>query len=408
MKSYREFFLTPQVIPLFIASFPGRIAYGMISLSIFFKAEHETKSIAFAGLAIGINSIAGSFTAGIRASVMDRYGQKWPLRILVPGYVTMLVVLSFAHSRTSILAFAFLLGVSAPPINLSVRPLWKAIVPDNLLRKAYAIDTSVISTAGVIGPVIATTVSLSVSPQASLLSASVLMAVGGGSLAFNSVSRAWIPEKKDIGQQPLWKHRPMQLLMLEGVFIGFGWGVFDVTVPAFATIENLQSRTAWIIGAMGVASIVGGVAAGSVSKRFSPLGWFMRNYYLWFACTLPLSLTYPGWSLALVGALLGFIGGAQQVFYWEVLEAVRPKGAEVSSIGWLWTIEGSFMALGSAFGGYVSQEFSPRLALGITPTCIGIGAIILLLGKNLLSDANPKPSEVSDLRAMRDNSDETN
>ena len=408
MKSYREFFQTPKVIPLFLASFPARIAYGMIALSIFFKAEHETHSIAFAGLAIGLNSVAGSLTAGVRSSVMDRYGQKWPLRILVPGYTTMLIVISFTHTRPTILIFAFLLGVSAPPINLSVRPLWKVIVPEELLRKAYAIDTSVISTSGVIGPVIATTVSLSINPQAALLCAAALMAIGGGSLALNSVSRGWIPEKKEAGQKALLKHRSMQLLMLEAIFIGFGWGVFDVTVPAFATIENVQSRTAWIIGAMGVASILGGLAAGAVSKRYTPLGWFMRNYFLWFFFTLPLSITYPGWSLALVGALLGFVGGAQQVFYWEVLEAVRPKGSEVSSIGWLWTIEGSFMAMGSAFGGYVSQEFSPRLALGITPTCIGIGAVILIAGKKLLADANIKVTQESDLRAMRDNSNETN
>lgn len=408
MNSYKAFFQTPQVIPLFLASFPARIAYGMISLSIFFKAEHETHSIAFAGLAIGINSIAGSLTAGVRASVMDRYGQKWPLRILVPGYTTMLIVISFAQSRPTILIFAFLLGVTAPPINLSVRPLWKAIVPENLLRKAYAIDTSVQSTAGVIGPVIATTLALSANPQSALLCAAGFMALGGGSLALNPVSRGWIPEKKEEGQKALWRHRSMQLLMFEAIFIGFGWGVFDVAVPAFATIENVQSRTAWILGAMGIASVLGGVAAGAVSKRFTPLGWFMRNYFMWFIFTLPLSLTYPGWSLALVGALLGFIGGAQHVFYWEVLEAVRPKGAEVSSIGWLWTIEGSFIAIGSAFGGYVSQEFSPRFALGITPACIGIGAIILVAGRKLLAEANVKVSDDVDLRAMRDNSDETN
>ena len=116
-------------MPLFLASFPGRVAYGMIGLSIFFKAEHETRSIAFAGLVIGVNSVAGSLSAGIRSSVMDRYGQKWPLRILVPGYTTMLIVLSFAHTRPTILIFAFILGISAPPINLSVRPLWKSILP---------------------------------------------------------------------------------------------------------------------------------------------------------------------------------------------------------------------------------------------------------------------------------------
>ena len=408
MKRYIDFFKTPQVVPLFLASFPARIAYGMIGLSVFFKAQQETGSIAFAGLAIGLTSVAGSLSAGVRSSIMDRYGQKWPLRILVPGYTTMLIVLSFTHTRSTILGFAFLLGASAPPINLSVRPLWKAIVPEDLLRSAYAIDTSVINTAGVIGPVLATTLALSAHPQSALLFAAFMMALGGGSLALNPVSRGWIPEKKKEGQLALWKHRSIQLLMVEAVFIGFGWGVFDVAVPAFATLEKVPARTAWILSAMGIASILGGIAAGIVSKRYSPLGWFMRNYMLWLIFTLPLSFTYPGWSLALVGALLGFIGGAQQVFYWEVLEAVRPLGSEVSSIGWLWTIEGSFMALGSAFGGYISEAFSPRIALGITPTCIAIGAVILLLGRKFLAEANTKPTPENDLRAMRDNADETN
>ena len=408
MKRYIDFFRTPQVVPLFLASFPARIAYGMIGLSVFFKAQQETHSIAFAGLVIGVNSVAGTLSAGIRSTVMDRYGQKWPLRILVPGYTAMLIVLSFAHTRATMVAFAFLLGVTAPPINLSVRPLWKAILPEELLRSAYAIDTSVINTAGVMGPVLATTLALSSHPQSALLFAAFMMALGGGSLAFNPVSRAWIPEKKKAGQKPLWKHRAIQLLMIEAIFIGFGWGVFDVAVPAFATIEKVPSRTAWILAAMGFASIAGGIAAGIVSKRYSPLGWFIRNYFLWFIFTLPLAFTYPGWSLALVGACLGFIGGAQQVFYWEVLEAVRPLGSEVSSIGWLWTIEGSFMALGSAVGGYVSQEFSPRIALSITPTCIAIGTIILVLGRSWLVEANEVPKPENDLRAMRDNSDETN
>ena len=408
MKRYIDFFRTPQVVTLFLASFPARIAYGMVGLSIFFKAEQETHSIAFAGLVIGVNSVAGSLSAGVRSSIMDRYGQKWPLRILVPGYVTMLIVLSSAHSRPTILGFAFLLGVSAPPINLSIRPLWKAIVSDDLLRSAYAIDTAVINAAGVLGPVFATALALSKHPQSALLFAASCMAVGGGALAVNPVSRAWIPEKKNSGQKALWKHRSIQLLMIEGVFIGFGWGVFDVAVPAFATLENVQSRTAWILAAMGIASIMGGIAAGIVSKRYTPLGWFMRNYMVWLIFAMPLSLTYPGWSLALLGGVLGFIGGAQQVFYWEVLEAVRPLGSEVSSIGWIWTIEGSFMALGSAFGGFVSQEFSPRIALAITPGCIAAGAVILYLGRKSLSLANVRIKPENDLRAMRDNADETN
>jgi hypothetical protein len=53
------------------ACFPARVAYGMVSLSIFFKVEQTTDSIALAGLAIGLNATTGSLTAGIRGSIID-------------------------------------------------------------------------------------------------------------------------------------------------------------------------------------------------------------------------------------------------------------------------------------------------------------------------------------------------
>ena len=90
MNRYRELIAFPQVIRLGISAFPARLAYGMIGLGIFFKAEQETGSIAIAGFAIGLNSLAGSITAGLRGSVMDKFGQKWPIRILVPMYLSLI------------------------------------------------------------------------------------------------------------------------------------------------------------------------------------------------------------------------------------------------------------------------------------------------------------------------------
>mgnify|MGYP000956830037 FL=1 len=83
MNRYKELFAFPQVLLLGISAFPARIAYGMIGLGIFFKAEQETGSVAVAGFAIGLNSLAGAVTAGLRGSVMDRFGQKWPIRIML-------------------------------------------------------------------------------------------------------------------------------------------------------------------------------------------------------------------------------------------------------------------------------------------------------------------------------------
>ena len=407
MKRYIELFRIPNVWVLVLACFPARVAYGMVGLGIFFKVEQATGSISFAGVAIGLNAAAGSLTAGIRGSIMDKYGQKWPLRIMVPGYAGMAIALNAMHSKPLMLIFAFVMGLSAPPINLSVRPLWKIVVPADFLRTAYAVDTAIMSAAGVVGPVIATTLALSSHPALPLNICGALMIIGGGSLALTQVSRDWIPEKKATNHIPLWKHKPLQLLMIEGCFIGFGWGVFDVAVPAFTTIEKVPHLTAWIFTAMGVANIVGGLLAGLVSKHTSSYRAMRRTYLAWFVVSIPMALTHPGWTMIIAAAFLGLVGGAIQVFYWEVMEAIRPQGSPTAMMGWLWTVEGTLMSIGSTAGGIISDKKSPTLALWITAVCIGIGYLILGIGRGRLTAADRIPTPEEDLAAMEDNSPTT-
>lgn len=406
MNRYRELIAFPQVIRLGISAFPARLSYGMIGLGIFFKTEQETGSVAIAGFAIGLNSLAGAATAGLRGSVMDRFGQKWPIRILVPMYSALIVLLGTMSTSKSILITAFILGITAPPINLSVRPLWKDIVPEANLRTAYAFDSSMMSSTTVMGPVVITALSLSSRPGLGLGTTAALMFIGGIALSLTPVSRDWIPEKKSKNQQKLWRDRAIRLLMLEGCFIGFGWGVFDIAVPAFATQEGVQHRVAWIFAAFGVATVVGGLLGGLVSKKLAPLSALRRAYVLWLIACIPIAFTYPDWTMALAGVAIGFLGGAVQVFYFEVLEAVRPKGSQTASLGWIWSVEGSFMALGAAVGGVVSETFSPRIGLAMLPIMIFFGLIVLTVGRDRLSAANDIPTEEEDLQAIRDLSNE--
>ena len=408
MKRYRELFAIPNVWVLVLASFPARVSYGMVALAIFFKTEQTTGSVAVAGLAIGINSLAGAATAGLRGSLMDRFGQKWPLRIFVPCYAGMLLALNMAQDRNVLLIAAFVLGITAPPINLSVRPLWKDVVTPDYLRVAYAADSTMMNFAFVIGPVLATSLALSSHPGSALATASALMFIGGTALGLTSISRNWIPEKKVKGAVTLLRSKPLQLLMIEGCFIGFGWGLFDVAVPAFATLEGVPQRTAWIFASMGIANVIGGLLAGLVSKNRSALSTMRKTYLIWFFVSIPIAFTYPGWSMAIFGAALGLVGGAIQVFYWEVMEAVRPKGSQTAALGWLWSVEGSFMALGAALGGYLSELFSPRLVLATTSVCIGLGFIVLSLGRERLKEADRIPESEEDLEAMKDNLPTTN
>jgi MFS family permease len=406
MKRYRELLAMPHVVTLAIAAFPGRMGYSMVVLAIFFKTQQTTGSVATAGLTIGLYSLSGSISAGVRGYLIERWGQTWPLLILVPSYASMIIAFGTMQTKQSLLITAFLLGITAPPINLAVRPLWKGIVPDNFLRTAYALDTSMISFTTVIGPAVVTLLSLSSRPGLGLGVTAALMFVGGLAVAATSVSRNWIPEKKAQGQQKLWRDRAIQLLMFEGCFIGFGVGVFNVAVPAFATQEGVAQRVAWIFAAFGLANMIGGLLGGLVSKNLAPLSALLRAYVLWVIASIPIIFTYPDWTITVVGAAIGFIHGGFLVFYFEVLEAVRPHGTQASSIAWIWSIEGTFMAAGAALGGIVSEYYSPRAALALTPTMLLLGLIVFVIGKGRLSAANNVPTEEEDLRAIRDNSNE--
>lgn len=156
---------------LLLSSIPARLAYGMITLGIFFKVQQTTTSISLAGLAVGLNTLASSVSVGIRSAFIDKYGLTWPLRVLVPSYAALIVLFNYADTKLTLITISLVLGAVAPPINLAVRPLWKVVVPENQQRTIFAIDTAVMSATAVIGPVLVTSLALSDSPKIALNSA---------------------------------------------------------------------------------------------------------------------------------------------------------------------------------------------------------------------------------------------
>jgi MFS family permease len=381
------------------------MAYGMISLSIFFKVQQTTGSVAIAGLATGVNGITGATTAGLRGTLIDKFGMKIPLRVFAPSYAVLILLFSTGNSSTRLVVFAGVLGFSAPPINLSIRPLWKVTVPKEQIRTAYAIDTAVMNSVGVFGPLAATSVALNFSPEMALRICATLIFIGGAALSLSPQLRSWEPERKTSKDLAVWRTPAMQLLMLEGVFIGLGWGAFDIAVPAFTTLENIPHRTGILFAIMAAGNVIGGLVAGMVSKKTSSFAAFKRIYLFWFIFSLPLAFTYPDWSMMIVTATMSLMAGGLQVFYLEISEAVRPKGTAVAALGWLWTVEGTFASLGAALGGFISEHYSPRYCLALTTICVGIGYLIMRGGAGLLKAADRIPTEEEDAEALEANLD---
>ncbi|CAB4614648.1 MAG: MFS transporter [Actinobacteria bacterium] len=408
MHAYLELLKMKGVQQLLISSIPARLAYGMISLGIFFKVQNTTSSIAIAGLAVGLNGLASSLSVGIRSVFIDKYGLTWPLRILVPSYAALIVFFNYVDGKISLITISLILGAVAPPINLAVRPLWKIVVPERKQRAIFAVDTAVMSTTAVIGPVLVTSLALSDSPKSALNFCAAAMLLGGIALALLKVTRNWIPEKKEPGAEHLLKIPAIRLLIAEGIFIGLAYGLFETGVPAFTTLEGVANRTGLIFAVMAIFNIFGSLLAGLISKKITPLRAFRSTYLFWVVVCAPLAATNPDWTLLIVSALLGLAGGMQMVFYWEIVEAVRPKGAPTAAIGWLWTFEGTALAIGAAISGYISEAFSPRYCLAAMSICVLVGYLIISKGHVLLKSADRLPTQSEDEGALNTALDKTN
>jgi MFS family permease len=373
----------------------------MSGLAIFFHTQQVSDSLAMSGYAVGTYAFISSLTAAPRGHIIDRYGMTLPLGILIPSYALSAAAMGlYGNTSTAIVICAALMGLSAPPINMTVRPLWKDLAGESLSRTAFALDSSILNTTGLVGPVIATWVSLHFDGTVAMFLVSSFMFVGGIAMLTSPLSRNWKPEAKVPGEKGLLRSPAMRILALEGVLIGLGWGIFDVTIPSAATIANKPGWAAPAMAAVALGGLVGSLYAGSRLKAVAPSRGLIVCQTLFALFALPLFLIPPGILTVIVVFFASLPGGVSQVFYIEVVDTVRPRGTAVSALGTLWFIEGSAAAAGNAAAGVLAETVGTTLSYIATSVCFALSVIVLRYGiKNVmhaeLAAAHEQKSQLS-------------
>jgi len=381
MRQYLEFIGIQGVPRLLAASTFGRLAYAMVSLAIFFQVEQVTGSVAVAGLAAGISAGVGAVTAGPRGMLVDRFGQTRPLMAFVPCYAVSCLLLAFAaHDQLTAVLFAALVGGTAPPFNISIRPLWPDIVGQERVRMAYSVDSAFQNLLVLAGPVVASLVALNASPKIALLLVGISMLIGGFMLMVNPHSRAWVPEPRAHGEVGLLRSPAIRLLAVEGAAMGLSIGLITIGIPTMATLSGQEGMAGPVLSAMGVGAIVGSLWAGAKARQIAPARGLRMATLLFAVALLPLAFVPIGPVMMVVILIAWTFLGPANVFYLEVIDVVRPRGTAVAALGSLWMIEGLGMALGNAIGGTLAENVSPHLTLGLGALLAIASPIIFTIG----------------------------
>ncbi|MEY4323276.1 MAG: hypothetical protein RL410_1057 [Actinomycetota bacterium] len=381
MKNYVEILRIPGAIRLVVSSIPARLAYAMSGLAIFFHVLQLTHSLSTAGFAVGAYSLVSSLTAAVRGHAVDRFGQTTPLLILVPGFSIACWVLGFvAQDAASAIALSGLVGLLAPPINLSIRPLWKDLVDPEQVRTAYALDSVVMNGVSLVGPALGSWCALHFSGTTAMAVTGTSMLIGGSALLSSKLSREWVPEPPVPGEQGIFKSPAMRLLAVEAILIGVAFGLLDVAVPAAATLAGMKEWAAPTLGAIALGGLFGGIAAGTWFHNVAPARGLYFTGYIFAIIAVPLFLIPPGIPSMIVMFIFALPIGVTQVFYLEVVDMVRPRGAAVAAQATLWTIEGSAVALGNSVAGFIAEHSGAGIAMMAIGPLLLLAAVVLHRG----------------------------
>ena len=397
VRTYRDLLRIPGVLTLLLSATFPRLSYSMIDLAVFFHVQHATGSVGTAGLALGVGSLFGALSAAPRGQFVDRYGQTVPLYLLAPAYAVVTFGIGmFGSSASAAILLSALRGTVAPPINMSIRPLWRGVVGDDRVRTAYGLDSAHMNIMQLLGPVLSTLIALHVGTRQALDVVAALMLIGGFALAVHPASREWIPEERVHGEPGLFRSPAMRLLALEGASMGMAMGFITIGIPALATLAGDRSQAGPLMSAVGVGSIIGTVWAGAKAKDVAPVRGVRNSVLLCAIALIPLAWVPLGpWLMLQIAVAFGLMGPAQ-VFYLETIDIVRPRGTAVTSLGTLWTIEGSAAALASALGGNIAEWVSPHFTLFLGSVCVFASPIIFTIGmRTVLRAALDKPSPIT-------------
>lgn len=289
-----------------------------------------------------------------------------------------MVLLAFTGIGNLGLAYAavVLAGLFTPPLEGGLRALWPSVLGrEDRVHRAYALDAVAQEVMFTVGPLLLTLLVSLWSPAAALLVINALGVLGALAVVLSKPSRTWRSAPREAHW--LGALRSPGLLALLGSFFFVGLALGSITVAAVSYADDLGTPSVygWLMAALGLGALLGGVAYGARTWTGAPEKRLRVLVLLLALCYLPLTLTPGPVAMTGLSVLSGVFLAPVLACAFIVVDRHAPAGTVTEAFSWLVTTFGVGSALGSAAAG-------PAVELAGTATgfaVAGAGGLIALL-----------------------------
>lgn len=386
LARYSTLLAEPTLRASIAASFLGRLPIGITGLAILMLAQSASGSFARGGTVAACYTIGLAALAPALGRAIDRYGPRGLLLASAFSFPATLLALIFALQSSAPIwvagALAIAAGACFPPITVCMRTFLKQRLKDDaLVAAAYSLESVLIETIFILGPLLVAVFVALVSPAAAVAFAAVCGFAG--TLLFRA-SRAlaeWRiePRRPSSLFGPLAEPGFVPLLVVV-VCYSSAFGLVEIGTIAYANELGRPAFAGVLLGVMSVSSAAGGLVYGSRTWGLPLARQFPLALAVMGLSIAPLALLSSDWAFALWCLPAGLAMAPALIMQAMLVAKLSRPEHSTEAFTWSATALLGGVSVGLSLGGWVLEFGRSAWALGAAALlALAAGALALRL-----------------------------
>ncbi|MGW0366767.1 MFS transporter [Streptomyces sp. NPDC002990] len=388
---YAELLRTRHAARLLAGTLIGRLPNGTAPIAIVLFTRAEGGSYSLAGALAAVYGVANAMGQPLLGRAVDLHGQPG---VQLPAAVVSalgMVWLALAGPGSTAAAYAAVVvaGFFTPPLEGGLRALWPSVLGgrEERVHAAYAMDAVAQEVMFTVGPLLVTLFVSLWSPAGALLALNAIGVLGALSVVVCEPSRKWRSAPREAHW--LGALRSPGLLALLGAFFFVGTALGSITVAGLAYAEDHgdQAVYGWLMAALGLGALIGGVVYGARQWPGAPERRLRMLVALLTLCYLPLTLTPGPVAMTALMALAGVFLAPAIACAFIVVDRHAPVGTVTEAFSWLVTFFGVGAAIGTALAGPAVELGGTGVSFAVAGAAGAVSLLVLTATQRVLATA---------------------
>ncbi|WP_432088959.1 MFS transporter [Streptomyces sp. bgisy095] len=397
---YLDILRAPHAARLLAGTLVGRLpnAVGPVALTLFVRDQGGSYTLA--GGLIAAYGVATALGQPLLGRAVDLKGQprvQLPAAVLSALGAALLALTGIGHLGLAYAAVV-LAGLFTPPLEGGLRALWPSVLGrEDRVHRAYALDAVAQEVMFTVGPLLLTLLIALWSPAAALVAVNALGVLGALAVVLSEPSRTWRSAPREAHWLGALRSPGLLALLGSFFFVGLALGSITVAAVAYADDRGAPAVYGWLMAALGLGALLGGVAYGARQWAGAPERRLRVLVLLLAVCYLPLVLVPGPAAMTGLSVLSGVFLAPALACAFLVVDRHAPRGTVTEAFSWLVTTFGVGSALGSAAAGPAVELAGTASGFAVAGAG-GLVAFVVLLATARVLDA-PKAPDAPAMKA---------